>query len=184
MAKTITVLPCKYWDSKREIFFNYPEKPITFQIEHSLVSLSKWESKWKKPFLSKAKERTAEEMRDYIRCMTITQNVDPDLYYFLPDDVITEITSYIEDSMTATTFGSTDQEKASREIVTSELIYYWMVAFNIPFTCEKWHLNRLMTLIRICSIKNSPSKKMSAGEIRARNQKLNAARRKAMHSKG
>ena len=116
--------------------------------------------------------------------MTITQNIDPEIYYFLPDSVMKEITDYIEDTMTATTFSNTSNEKPSREVVTSELIYYWMVALNIPFTCEKWHLNRLMTLIRICSIKNSPQKKMSPGEIRTRNQQLNAARRKAMHSKG
>lgn len=180
----VTIPPCKYWDSKREIFFNYPEKPVTLQLEHSLVSLSKWESKWNKPFLAKANERTEEQMRDYIRCMTITQNVDPDIFFFLPEDVIRQITEYIDAPMTATTFSNNQNEKPSREIVTAELIYYWMVAFGIPFTCEKWHLNRLMTLIRICSIKNAPQKKMSANEIRNRNSALNAARRKAMHTSG
>ena len=180
----VTIPPCKYWDSKREIFFNYPEKPVTLQLEHSLVSLSKWESKWNKPFLSKTTERTAEEMCDYIRCMTLTQNVDPDLYYFIPESVIQQITEYIDAPMTATTFSKQPNEKPSKEIVTTELIYYWMVSFGIPFSCEKWHLNRLMTLIRICSIKNAPQKKMSANEIRNRNRALNEARRKSMHSKG
>lgn len=180
----ITIPPCKYWDSKREIFFTYPEKPITLQLEHSLISLSNWEAKWNKPFLSKIEERTTEEMLDYVRCMTLTQNVDPNLYYYLPEPVIKKITDYINSPMTATTFSNTKNTAPSREIVTSELIYYWMLSYNIPFTCEKWHLNRLMTLIRICGIKNSPQKKMSANEIRSRNRSLNEARRKAMHSKG
>jgi hypothetical protein len=184
MPKTIEVLPCKYWDGKREIFFTYPEKPIVFQVEHSLVSISKWESKWKKPFLAKSNERSKEEMLDYIRCMTITKNIDPDVYYFLPENAVKEITEYIEDTMTATTFNSNGSEKSSKEIVTSEMIYYWMTAFQIPFECDKWHLNRLMTLIRICSIKNGPQKKMGPNEIRAQNRRLNAERRRAMHTKG
>ena len=184
MPKTIEVLPCKYWDGKREVFFTYPEKPVTFQIEHSLVSISKWEAKWKKPFLSKTNEQTKEETLDYVRCMTITKNVDPNIYYFLPESTVNEITDYISDTMTATTFGSSGPEKPSREIVTSELIYYWMTAFQIPFDCDKWHLNRLMTLIRVCSIKNAPQKKMGPNEIRARNRQLNAERRRAMNSKG
>lgn len=180
---TITIPPCKYWDSKREMFVTYPEKPITLQLEHSLLSLSKWESKWNKPFLSKTDGRTEVETRDYIRCMTLTQNVDPNLYLMIPESTIKEITAYIQAPMTATTF-SDHQERPSREIITSELIYYWMVALNIPFTCEKWHLNRLMTLIKVCSIKNSPQKKMGANEIRARNRALNESRRKAMHTRG
>ena len=178
----VVIQPRKYWDSKREIFFNYPEKPVALQLEHSLVSISKWESKWNKPFLSKFNERTEQELRDYIRCMTLTQNVDPDLYAFIPDDIILEITNYINAPMTATTFST--REKPGHEIVTSELVYYWMTSFSIPFTCEKWHFNRLMTLIRICSIKNGPQKKMSPNEIRARNRALNTSRRNAMHSKG
>ena len=180
----VTIKPQKYWDAKREVFFSYPEKPITLQLEHSLVSLSKWEAKWNKPFLSNTGNRTEEEMRDYVRCMTLTQNVDPNLYYFIPDDVFAEISEYIQSPMTATTFNDS-KERPSREIITNELIYYWMVALQIPFDpCEKWHLNRLMTLIKVCSIKSGPQKKMSPNEIRARNRSLNDARRRAMHSKG
>ena len=116
--------------------------------------------------------------------MTITPNVDPNLYYHIPDDIGKQITDYIQSPMTATTFSDNKRQTPSREIVTSELIYYWMVALQIPFECEKWHLNRLMTLIKVCSIKNEPQKKMSANEIRARNKALNDARRKAMHTKG
>lgn len=180
---TVTIPPCKYWDSKREMFFTYPEKPITLQLEHSLLSISKWESKWNKPFLDKVPERGEAEIRDYIRCMTLTQNVDPVLYTMLPESIINEITNYIDSPMTATTF-SNQQQQAGREKITSELIYYWMIALGIPFTCEKWHFNRLMTLIKVCSIKNGPQKKMSPNEIRARNRALNESRRKAMHTKG
>jgi len=180
----VVIQPCKYWDAKKERFFVYPEKPVTLQLEHSLVSLSKWEAKWQKPFLSNTSDRTDEEMNDYIRCMTLTQNVDPNLYYFIPDNVYNEITEYIQSPMTATTF-SDNNNRPSREIITNELIYYWMITLQIPIDpCEKWHLNRLMTLIKVCSIKNSPQKKMSLNELRSRNRSLNEARRKAMNSRG
>ena len=180
----ITIQPRKYWDSKREMFFTYPEKPVHLQLEHSLVSLSKWEAKWNKPFLSNTQNRTEEEMRDYIRCMTLTQNVDPSIYMLMPEEAYEEITAYIQAPMTATTFNDRN-ERPGREIITNELIYYWMIALQIPFDpCEKWHLNRLMTLIKVCSIKNGPQKKMSPNEIRARNRSLNEARRKAMHTRG
>lgn len=179
----LTIQPKKYWDSQREMFFTYPQKPVTLQLEHSLVSLSKWESFWNKPFLSNPKDRTDEEMRDYIRCMTLTQNVDPVLYSLMSEDEIKAVATYIQAPMTATTFSKKDAP--TREIITSELVYYWMIALGIPFSpCEKWHFNRLMTLIKVCNIKNGPQKKMSANEIRSRNRALNESRRKAMHSKG
>lgn len=180
----ITVQPRKYWDSKREMFFTYPEKPVTLQLEHSLVSLSKWEAKWNKPFLSSTDKRTAEEIQDYVRCMLINKDVDPNIFLLLPEENIKEIIDYIDAPMTATTF-SNRQDKPGKEIITNELIYYWMIVLQIPFNpCEKWHLNRLMTLIRVCSIKNAPQKTMGANEIRNRNRALNDARRKAMHTRG
>lgn len=155
----------------------------TIQLEHSLLSLSKWESKWHKSFLS-TKDKTQEEILDYIRCMTITQNVNPKIYYNLSEANINQIKNYIDDPMTATTINGTPGGKPSREVITSELIYYWMIAYNVPVEFEKWHLNRLLTLIRVCSIKNAPPKKMSKREIMSRNAELNAARRKALNSKG
>ena len=155
----------------------------TLQLEHSLISLSKWESKWHKPFLSQ-KEKTYDETLDYIKCMTITQNVDPDVYNHLSPQNVEEINSYIYDSMTATTFVDDKRGKNNSEMITSELIYYWMVALQIPFECQKWHLNRLLTLIRICNVKNEPPKKMSKGEIMRRNSALNAARRKQLNTRG
>ena len=158
-------------------------KKQTLQLEHSLVSLSKWESKWHKPFLGK-EDKTFDETIDYIRCMTLSQNIDPNIYTFLTQENIKEINDYIGDPMTATTFSDDGNGRNNREIITSELIYYWMVALNIPFECQKWHLNRLLTLIRVCNIKNQPPKKRSQGQIMSRNAALNAARRKQLNSKG
>lgn len=178
----ITIPAVELWDEARQEFISTKEQ--TLQLEHSLVSISKWESKWNKPFLSKA-EKTYEETLDYIKCMTLTQNVDPEVYNFLTIANIDEINKYIEAPMTATTFPPDRQSKGNSEVVTSELIYYWMIALQIPFDkCEKWHLNRLLTLIRVCNIKNSPPKKMSKSEIMRRNAELNAARRKQLNSKG
>lgn len=177
----ITVPAVEYWDEQREMFVYTKEQ--TLQLEHSLVSLSKWESKWKKAFLTK-KDKTYEETLDYIKCMTLTQNVDPDVYLHLTNKNIEEINAYISDPMTATYFSDEGQKKGSNEIVTAELIYYWMIALNIPLECQKWHLNRLLALIRVCEIKNSPPKKRSRKEIMSRNAALNAARRKKLNSKG
>ena len=158
-------------------------KDETIVLEHSLVSISKWESKWHKPFLSD-KPKTAEESLDYIKCMTITQNVDPSLYKFLSKENYEQINKYIEDPMTASWVNDVNGKKSSREVITSELIYYWMIALNIPVEFQKWHLNRLLMLIKICNAKNQPPKKMSKGELMRRNRSLNAARRKASGSRG
>ena len=169
-----------YDEAKNEFVFR---KEQTLQLEHSLVSLSKWESKWKKAFLGK-EEKTIEETLDYVRCMTITQNVDPEVYSRLTDENIREINEYIGDSMTATTFREDRGGRSNRETITSELIYYWMVSYNIPPEYQKWHLNRLLTLIRICTIKNAPPKKRSKNEIMRDNAALNAARRAKFGTKG
>lgn len=158
-------------------------KGQTLQLEHSLISLSKWESTWCKPYMSK-NEKTREEIIDYVRCMTLTPNVKPEVYYCLTDDNIKQISDYIEAPMTATTFSDNKNGPGSREVITAEIIYYWMIANNIPWECQKWHLNRLITLIRVCSIKNTPAKKMSRSELMNRNAALNAARRNKLNSKG
>jgi hypothetical protein len=162
--------------------FIEPKKQV-LQLEHSLVSISKWESKWCKPFLSK-NEMTVEETLDYIRCMTLTQNVNPDIYNYITNENIRQVNKYIEAPMTATWFTEEKNGKPNREQITNELIYYWMVALNIPFECQKWHFNRLLTLIRVCNIKNQPPKKMSKKDILSRNAALNAARKKQLNTKG
>jgi hypothetical protein len=177
----ITIPASEQWDEIKGIFI-YPNKEQTLQLEHSLVSLSKWESKWRKPFLTKG-DKTIQESIDYVRCMTITPNVDSDVYNFLTKNNIDEVATYIEAPMTATTF-SNNKTSINREIITSEIIYYWMVALSIPFECEKWHLNRLLTLINVCNIKNQPAKKMSARELYNRNKTLNAARKAELNTTG
>ena len=177
----ITVPATEMFDDSKQEFIQVKEQ--TLQLEHSLVSLSKWESKWNKAFFSK-EPKTANETIDYIKCMTITQNVKPEVYTRLTNKNIDDINKYIEAPMTATTFSNISQNGGSSEVVTSELIYYWMIALNVPMECQKWHLNRLLTLIRVCNIKNTPPKKMNRREIMSRNAALNAARRKQLKSKG
>ena len=163
-------------------------KGATIKIEHSLVAIAKWESKWHVPFMDPKVTKTNEMMIDYIRCMTINQNVNPEIYNYIPDNVIKEINEYMEDPMTATWFNDSQNKKGgNREVITSEIVYYWMIAQNIPPEYDKWHFNRLMALIRVCSEKNaegSDSKKMSKKSIYNQNRALNAARRKASGSKG
>lgn len=115
-------------------------KEQTLRLEHSLVSLSKWEAKWHKPYLS-TKSKTVEEQIDYVRCMTLTQNVDPNVYTAITPQLLAVVKDYIEDSMTATTFSKEQRGRRGREIVTAEIIYYWMISHQIPFECQKWHLN-------------------------------------------
>lgn len=177
----ITIPKQELWDEQNEVFIETEEQ--TLKLEHSLVSLSKWESKWCKSFLS-SKEKTHEEILDYIKCMTLTQNVKPEIYNGLTKRNIEQINNYISAPMTGTYFSDEKVKKGTREIITAELIYYWMIALNIPFECQKWHLNRLLTLIRVCEIKNSPPKKRSRREIMSRNAALNAARKKQLNTKG
>lgn len=158
-------------------------RACTLKLEHSLVSISKWESKWKKPFL-KDEQKTPAEFLDYIRCMTINSDVPDDVYQLMGHENLKKIQDYIMDPATATTITDRRQRSgAHQQIVTSELIYYWMLSNGIPFECEKWRLNRLITLIRICNAKGNPQQ-MSRQEIYAMNAALNGARRAASGSKG
>ena len=177
----INVPGVEFWDEVAEEFVVV--KGCTLQLEHSLVSLSKWESKLCKSFLSK-REKTTEETIDYVRCMTLTKNVDPRIYTVLTDSNIKQINDYISAPMTATCFYDDKQSPGVKsETITSELIYYWMITLNIPVEFEKWHLNRLIALIKTCNVKNNP-KKMSKSEIMRRNRSLNASRKKQLHTKG
>lgn len=176
----IVIPSSEKWDEEKQEFIYTKKQEL--QMEHSLVSLSKWESKWCKPFLSK-QEKTDEETIDYIKCMTVTQNVNQEVYDNLTNENLKEINDYINAPMTATTFVN-DTKKPNREQITAELIYYWMIAQNIPFECQKWHINKLLTLIRMCSVKNTPSKKMSNREIMKRNNDLNEMRKKKLNTNG
>lgn len=174
----------EYWLDDIEEFVTIKE--IDLQLEHSLYSLAKWESKWHKPFLGN-NEKTEAEIKDYIRCMTITKNVPSQTYDYLSQDILKEVLDYVDNPMTATWFTTPEEKPGAvrkKEVITAEIIYYWMVSLNVPLQCEKWHLNRLITLIRVINVKNAPKKKMSKKDLLARNAKLNAERRAKFNSKG
>ena len=170
-------------------FFDEETKTFTtvescvLELEHSLISLSKWESKYQKPFLS-SKDKPQKEILGYILSMISTPEVPENILLRLSQENLDEINDYIESTQSATTFGSMPERKGQGEIITAELVYYWMVAFNIPFECEHWHLNRLFALIRICNIKNDKPKKMSRHEIAMRNRQLNEQRRAQLSTTG
>lgn len=179
----ITIPDGEFFNDDTQEF--YSVKGQTLMLEHSLVSISKWESKYKKAFLSDdpKHKKTEEELLYYIKCMTITQNVKDDVYRCISVDNINKIVEYINDPMTATWFSNQPKRQLNRETLTSELLYYYMIAYRIPFECQKWHLNRLITLIKICDLKNQDNK-MSKNDIYKQNAKLNAERRKALKTKG
>lgn len=178
----ITVPGYDWFDEKTSAFGR--TKDTTLQLEHSLVSIHKWEQKWNKPFLGKD-PKTAEQCADYIRCMTLTQNVDPAVYNGITPELYDKINQYIEAPMTATWFSEKNgMRPSSRETITSEVIYYWMIALNIPWECRKWHLNTLLTLIRVCNAKNAPKKSRNRREMADQRTALNKARRAQLNSKG
>lgn len=154
-----------------------------FEIEHSLSAIAKWEAKYGVPFLSSS-SKNVEESLDYIRCMTITPDVNPDLYRRIDNSIMKEINSYIESKQTATTIRRIGVKKANREIITAEVIYYWMIATGIPPEYDQWHLNKLLTLIEVCNAKMQPSKKMKQKDILAQNRALNEKRRAQYKTKG
>ena len=185
----ITISAEEDWDETKEEFLP-AMAPVNLSLEHSLISLSKWESKWKKPYLSS--ELNKEETIDYIRCMCVNQNVDPKIFDRISDYNIKKVADYIADPMTATWF-TDDKMKTNTphrngrmrgEIITAEIIYYWMISANIPVEFEKWHLNRLLTLIRVIGEKNNPPKKMSQSDIARRYAQLNAKRKAKYGTKG
>ena len=177
----ITIPGIELFDEEKQEFI--PLKSQKLQLEHSLVSISKWESKWHKAFLTR-REKTKEETIDYVRCMTITQNVDPSVYFRLSPENIEQINQYISAPMSAVYFPENKSQSRSGDTVTSELIYYWMISAGIPFECQKWHLNRLLALIRVCNMKNSPPTKRPTKDIMKQNAALNAARKAKLNTRG
>jgi hypothetical protein len=175
----ITLPGDEFFDDETQEFIT--KNDVILELEHSLASLSKWESIWEKPFLSKETKST-EETISYIVCMMLTEDLSVETLSRITSENFAEINAYIDAKMTATWFN--DKAESSREIITAELIYYWMVSLKIPFECQHWHLNRLFTLIRVCNQKNSPPKKLSRSELAARNRALNAQRKAQLNTKG
>jgi hypothetical protein len=180
---TIHVDSVELYDSDKNEFFQ--TKPTTLVLEHSLLSVSKWEQKWHKAFMG-ATPKSPEEYLDYIRCMVITpQNPDPNIFLALSKENIEEIDAYINDPATSLSFIEPDSKRPPKEVLTNELIYYYMISLGIPVElCEKWHLNHLFALIKECSMKNQPQKKMSRAESAAYVERLNAMNRKRFHTRG
>jgi hypothetical protein len=176
------IIPGTEFYNERKEEFVYT-KPTALTLEHSLLSLSKWESKWRKPFLG-SDNKTIDECIDYVRCMTQEDGIDPLIYQNLSEALFKQINDYIEAPMTATTIRETFGRKGSRQIITNELSYYWKTALAIPFECEKWHLHRVLMLIRVCNEKNAPQKKMSKRDIYSQNRALNAARKSKLGTHG
>lgn len=179
----ITIPSTEFYDEERNLFIKKPAQ--TLELEHSLVSISTWESKWKKPFLSN-NHMTHEESLDYIRCMTLTPNVPEDVYLYLTSENMDQINAYIDDRMSATTVTHRKKKNSLRrrgQIVTSELVYYWMIGLQIPMECQYWHFNRLMMLIDVCNTQQNPEK-MSKREILAEQKALNDKRLKELGTTG
>lgn len=177
----------EYFDERTEEFVTVDVPETYLELEHSLISLQKWEQKWHKAFLSDYEEKTHEMMCDYVRCMALNgKNIDPKVYNYIPAKVMDEITSYIKDPMTAAWFndGLIGAQKTSSEVITAEIIYYWMITLNIPVEFKKWHLNSLMTLIKVVSIKNSPPQKVDPAQAARERDRLNRERRAKYNSKG
>jgi len=155
----------------------------TFQLEHSLASLSKWESEFERPFLTDG-PKTPEETIAYVKCMTLTDGVPESIYTRLSSENYVQINNHINAKMTATWFNDRPQPGRGREVITSEVIYYWLTSYNIPFECDQWHLNRLLALVKVANAKNAPKKKMGRRDMLAQRDQINAARKAQAQSKG
>lgn len=178
---TITIPGREFFDEEKSVFVSVDG--VTLELEHSLISLSKWESLWEKPFLGKD-EKTSEEIMSYIECMVLTPKIPPEVFSSLSNENLQAINDYINRKMTATWFNEAKKSSSSSEVITAELIYYWLVALKIPFECESWHLERLFTLIKVASVKSTPGKKMAGGDLAAERRALNAQRKAELGTRG
>lgn len=183
MPKTLVIPKVNGWDSVNNEFVEIESETIT--IEHSLISLQRWESKWHIPYMS-TEQKTPEQVIDYIQCMTMSKVKDPRIFMYIPEGIMQEIADYISNPMTATTFNDNlpGASKFRKEVITAEIIYYWMIALNIPESFKKWHLNQLLTLIKVCELKQEKPKKMPRNALVNRNRALNAARKARLNTHG
>lgn len=180
----LTIPDTEMWDEEHRKFVT--QRGATIHLEHSLISVSKWESIHQKAFLGR-EDKTVDETIDYVRCMTLDKNIPKEVYQCVTDDNIKAVNEYIANPYSATKFFDSRMHKTTampKDTMTSEVIYYLMFAYSIPKECEKWHLNRLLTLLRVFDIKSNPQKKMSRRDIANQNRRLNEERRRKLHTKG
>lgn len=171
----------EFYDTETEEFIS--KNGVELELEHSLVSLSKWESIFEKPFLS-SEEKTTDEVLAYIRYMNTSREIAPEVFKNLSEQNVKDVNAYLESKQTATWFNDKAPTARNQEVVTAELIYYWMISFNIPMECQYWHLNRLFTLIKVFNVKNAKPKKMSRARVAERNRTLNEQRKKQFGTSG
>jgi hypothetical protein len=182
LTLSVPIDPVESFNDRTQEFVIVATKFVTLELEHSLVSLSKWESFFKVPFLGE-KDKTREEIMWYVQTMCLTPNVAPEVFDNFSQSNVDQLNAYVEDKMTATWFND-DNSKPTTQKITAELIYYWMIALNIPFECQHWHLNRLLTLVKVCNKMQEPHKPMTKAELHARNKQLNEQRRKELGTRG
>ena len=175
----LTIPTCELYDEEKSMFINIPERTLSF--EHSLASISQWESKWHIPFLD-SKDKTIEQRNYYYWCMCLDVVELEDIRH-IPYEQMKQIDEYIEDPMTATWINDRNKRRSNR-IITAELVYCWMFNLNIPLECEKWNFNKLCTLIKVCNLENSPPQKMGKQEVLNTYRNLNAARKAKLNTKG
>ena len=181
MPLTVTIEGKQFVDNDNNII---SEPSDVLVLEHSLISISKWEAIWKKPYLESFKESSNEELYSYIQCMVIKGNADMSVLRRIKRSQYEKILDYINDSMTATTVKKKENDMSVSNFTTSELIYAWMVQLQIPWEAQKWHLNRLMMLISVLDRMNQPAKKRSEKQLISDYAKINAMNRARFKSKG
>lgn len=157
-------------------------KVVRLQFEHSLRSLSKWESKNKIAFLA-GREKTPAQMVDYYRCMLLSPE-DPDLVYLLDPSQMEELTNYINENQTASSVPNEGPTQYNPETTTSELVYFWMTALKINWEAQDWHFSRLMMLVQITSYKQQPPKKRNPREVLSDMRRENERRKKLFNTSG
>lgn len=178
---TLDIKGREYYDSDKEEFFKVPDTRIT--LEHSLISISKWESEFERPFM-KDDVKSQDELLYYIKCMAVDCVVNDDILLSFSQNDYDTLKQYMAKNMTATTISNSNNNKRNRDIITSEVLYYRMIALQIPFECQYWHINRLLMLINVCSLKNEPGKKLNKADLANQNRAINAARRNKLGTSG
>lgn len=167
----------EFYDESNNEFFT--RKPLDVSLAHSLISISKWEGIWKKAYFPSSYQEGLQgglEELSYVECMIIGKTPSYVPMYLLQNHK-RELHEYINDTQTATTLHQLGPRKGVTPTITSELIYYWMIKFGIPFECQRWHVSRLLALIEVCNNKeNAKGNKMNPVDSARYRYELNKKR--------